>query len=75
MKGIALILMVCICCTSCNKESCWECDVNSAGVKFKETFCDLSKKEVAKKQDKIHETKDQTGTVIYTTTYSNCIRK
>lgn len=73
MKVIAFILVVCICCMSCSKESCWECDVNSAGVKYKERFCDRSKKEIQTMEDNPLLTKDNAGTVIYTTTFSNCV--
>lgn len=75
MKHIALILVFWTGAASCSKESCWECDVNANGVLFKESFCNMTKKEIQNKQDNPQETKDAAGTVIFTTSYSNCARK
>jgi hypothetical protein len=49
--------------------------VNADGVQFKETFCDRSKKEIRDMENNPLQTKDNTGTVVYTTTFSNCVKR
>lgn len=75
MKQALLLLLILTACASCNKQYCWECDVNAAGLKYKETFCDRSKKEIQDMQEKPLQTKDHAGVVIYTTSFSNCSRR
>jgi len=61
---------------SCSKESCWECDVTTAGgLNYREEFCDRSKKEIQEMQDNPLVTKDNTGEIIFSTSFSNCTRK
>lgn len=75
MRTAILIIFIGLGLASCNKESCWECDVNADGVKFKETFCDRSKKEIRDMENNPLQTKDNSGTVVYTTSFSNCMKK
>jgi hypothetical protein len=75
MRTAIILILLCIGAVSCNKGNCWECDVNADGVMFKETFCERSKKEIRDMQNTPLETKDNGGTVVYTTTFSNCVKK
>lgn len=75
MRTTIILMLFCLVAASCNKEGCWECDVNAGGVTFKETFCGRSKKEIRDMQNNPLQTKDNTGTVVYTTTFSNCEKK
>lgn len=75
MRTTILLICISLGLASCNKRSCWECDVNADGVAFKETFCDRSKKEIRDMQNNPLETKDNAGTVVYTTTFSNCVKR
>lgn len=75
MRTAVLLICISLGLVSCNKRSCWECDVNADGVVFKETFCDRSKKEIRDMQNNPLETKDNTGQVVYTTTFSNCVKR
>lgn len=75
MRFTLAIISACLALASCNKEYCWECDVNSAGITYKETYCDRSKKQISDMQNNPLQTKDNTGAVIYTTTFSNCVRR
>lgn len=75
MRTAILLIFIGLGAASCNKRSCWECDVNADGVQFKETFCDRSKKEIRDMQNNPLETKDNTGSVVYTTTFSNCVKR
>lgn len=75
MRTAIILILACMAAASCNKQHCWECDVNEGGVQFKETFCDRTKKQIKEMQDNPLETKDPTGRVVYTTTFSNCVMK
>ena len=75
MRTAILLICISLGLASCNKEGCWECDVNADGVQFKETFCDRSKKEIRDMQNNPLQTKDNTGKVVYTTTFSNCVKR
>lgn len=58
------------------KKYCWECTISTAGgLIYQEQICDRTDKQIQDLQDNPKETKDNTGQVIYVTTYSNCQRR
>lgn len=76
MRKLFIPLLAVVMFSSCSKESCWECDVQTAGgLQYREQFCDRSKKDIQQMQDNPLHTKDATGKIIYTTSFSNCTRR
>lgn len=73
-KAVLLLITVAIGTASCGKR-CWECTVNIDGVVSQEKICDKTKKEISDMEANPLETKDKSGTVIYTTTFSNCTKQ
>lgn len=76
MYRIVYIFLFAVLLTSCSKGRCWQCTVTSAqGATFSEQICNKTKKQIQELEDNPQETKDPSGQVIYTTTYSNCLEQ
>lgn len=77
MRKFLLPILCIVLLTACRKESCWECTVSTAGsLSYRQEYCNYSKKEIDHMQQNPQHTKDQqTGEIIFTTTYSDCTRK